>query len=220
VRTAAELKNIVAQTVAYGGKGYGKTAVFAADNYDQAQRYDFKKDSEKFIAQLPGSWQVQRAYLDNLTLGNARSVLTSAINSGVALTSFVGHSGPSDWTFDGLFKSADVASLTNAGKPTVVTQWGCWNTYFVYPAANTLGHAFLLNGDRGAAAVLGASTLTEAPAEAALAGKLFAHLASPGVSLGEAILQAKRELAAEHPEMTDVILGWQLLGDPLLKIVP
>ena len=41
---------------------------------------------------------------------------------------------------------------------------------------------------------------------------------TPGATLGQAVLEAKRELAAVHPEMVDVIIGWSLLGDPALVL--
>jgi hypothetical protein len=76
----------------------------------------------------------------------------------------------------------------------------------------------MLSGNRGAAAVLGASALTEASAEAEMGKALFKHLLEPGMTLGEAVLRAKRDMAAQNPGQLDVILGWQLLGDPLITV--
>ncbi len=102
----------------------------------------------------------------------------------------------------------------------VVTQWGCWNTYHVSPVNEPLSNRLLLAEDRGAAAVLGAATLTEALSELLLGRLVFRNLAVPGTTLGEAIPTAKRELAETHPDFTDVILGWTLLGDPTLVVRP
>ncbi len=222
VRTSEDLKNVVDRTLDYASTRYAKTAVFAADRYDAAQAHSFTADSEAILAGLPADWSVQKAYIDDLGVAGARSTLLHAINQGVALTAYVGHSGPTDWTFDGLFTSADVAGLTNAGAPTVVAQWGCWNTFYVSPFANSLGHSFMLSGDRGAAAVLGASTLTEAEHESEFGRRLFGigGLVDGDSTVGEAILRAKRDLGAEHPEWVDVLRGWQLLGDPLIRIEP
>ncbi len=222
VRTSAELATLVAQTLAYETKSYGQTALFAADDFDGNQNYAFTEDSEALIGRLPSGWQVTRAYIDGpqgLGLAGARDTLIDAINNGVALTSYFGHSGPGEWTFEGLFTGADAQDLTNQGQPTVVTQWGCWNTYYVAPTEDTLGHELMLNGDRGAATVLGASTLTGALSERALSSALYARLTEPGKPLGTAILEAKRALAESHPnQLKDVILGWTQLGDPALVI--
>jgi hypothetical protein len=191
---------------------------FAADEHDANQGYSFSADSDNLIDAIPRDWSVARAYMDERGLSGARDTLMGAINGGVALTSFFGHSSYGVWSFNHLLTSTDVAGLENFGRPTVVTQWGCWNTYYVLPSENTMGHEFLLNGDRGAVAVLGASTLTEARAEREMSTVLFGYLLSPGMTIGDAVLQAKRDYAALKPDQLDVILGLSLLGDPALTI--
>ena len=222
VRNGVDLKNIVDRTLQYRTKTYGKTAVFAADKYDTAQRHDFRADSQAIAAKIPASWFVRKAYLDEFSVVDARAELIAAINSGAALTAFVGHSDKAYWTFDGLFTTDDALALTNVGKPTVVAQWGCWNTFYVSPFADSLAHSFMLSGDRGAAAVLGASTLTEAGHETEFGKRLLGvgGLVNGGTTIGDAVLRTKRSVAQDHPDWLDVILGWQLLGDPLLRVGP
>ncbi|MGB5753154.1 MAG: C25 family cysteine peptidase, partial [Thermoanaerobaculia bacterium] len=111
-------------------------------------------------------------------------------------------------------------ALENFGRPTVITQWGCWNTYHVMPTYDTLGHRLLLNDGRGAAAVLGAATLTEALSEQKLGRRLFAQIGSRRQRLGKALIDAKKDLALTDPERLDVLLGWTLLGDPTLVVEP
>lgn len=216
VKTQAELDGMVGKTLAYVNKTYGRSAVFAADAVDP--QVDFTRDSESFIAQLPGGWGVERAHIDEVGLATARARVIGKINEGVALTSYVGHSSATAWTFDGLFNSNDASLLTNAGRPTVVAQWGCWNTYFVSPLVTTLGNALLLNGDRGAAAVLGATTLTQARSEEMLGALVMPRIALPGTTIGEAVLGAKQQLATTHPDLVDVLLGWTILGDPAIEV--
>jgi uncharacterized repeat protein (TIGR01451 family) len=230
VRTKQELAVQVRKIEDYDARtGDDETAVFAADDYDQGQSYSFKADSEAMIARLPAGWQakVARVYQDDLGVGGARSALLAALNQGVALTSFVGHSSATMWTFDNLFTNADPKTLTNAGKPTVVIQWGCWNTWFVSVTEDSMAHQFLLNGDRGAVAVLGAATLTEASHERELAFRLYDRLLVKGPTMGEAVLEAKqayaedlRRLSKNPRDYLDVLLGWNLLGDPATIIQP
>jgi hypothetical protein len=40
------------------------------------------------------------------------------------------------------------------------------------------------------------------------------------MTIGEALRDAKLELAQTHPNLLDVLLGWSLLGDPALVIQP
>lgn len=218
VRTAAELAALLGKTLAYAEKDYAATAVLAAD----ANEGDiaFSGFSQAIADQLGPQWSVTPAYLDDLGLAAARTALLDGINAGAAVTSYMGHSGPTSWTFAGLFNAADAGNLTNSGRPTVVTQWGCWNTYYVDPYNNTLAHQFLLNGDRGAAAVLGATTITSTRSDQALGLRVLPHMTTSGVTLGQALQTAKTELANTQADYRDVILGWTLLGDPALVVEP
>jgi hypothetical protein len=218
VRTGAELDTLVAKTLAYAAKDYGKTAVFAADTEDPV--VNFTADSEALIAQLPSGWAVERAHIDEVGLAAARSRLIAGINQGVALTSFIGHSQPRAWTFQQFFNDSDAGNLTNAGRPTVVAQWGCYNTYYVSPSYNSMGHAFLLRGDRGAAAVLGSSTMTDSLSEEKLGALVMPRMVTSGTTIGDAVLDGKRELALTDPDLADVLLGWTVLGDPALQVEP
>jgi hypothetical protein len=80
--------------------------------------------------------------------------------------------------------------------------------------------SFLFSGDQGAAAVLGASTMTESTSEVLLGKLLTPRLAVPGKPVGQALLEAKIELAQTYPDLLDVLLGWTLMGDPALVVVP
>jgi hypothetical protein len=214
VRTAAELGTVISKTLAYTGDG--TTAVLAADAVDDG--YSFKNVSDQLAALLPPGWSVTRAYIDDLGVTGARSALIGAIDAGAAFTAFVGHSSFGVWSFSDLFDSADAVSLLNAGRPTVVAQWGCWNTYYVEPHADTLAHTLLLAGPQGAVAVMGPATLSEADAEANLGRQLFPLVFGEGLPLGTA--QAKRQLARVQPQAIDVLRGWTLLGDPALVVAP
>ena len=215
VRTNAELDTIVAKTLAYEQKSYGRTAFFAADRSDNG--VSFKGLNAGFIQGLPAGWLSDSVNLDDTDVATAQTRLLAAMNRGTAMVTFTGHSGPSEWTFSHLFTNAHAAALTNAGQPFVVVQWGCWNTYFVDPVNNHLVQSFLFSGDRGAAAVLGATTLTDSSSEQLLGALLTPRLAIPGMTIGQALLDAKRELAATNP---DVLVGWSLMGDPALVIEP
>jgi hypothetical protein len=228
VRSLAELDLMINKTLAYQNKDYGRTALFSSDIMDSF--LSFKNISDGFSSSLTG-WSSTRINLDDyyfrdaqgssqLNVASARDQLIQAMNNGAALVTFTGHSSPTKWTFSGLFKSADAAALTNAGRPFVLVQWGCWNTYYVDPVNNYLVQSFLFSGDKGAAAVLGASTLTDSTSDAMLGKLLMPRLVNPGMTLGQALQDAKHELALAHPDLLDVLLGWSLMGDPALVVEP
>jgi hypothetical protein len=229
VRTLEELDNAITKTLQYDARSYLDTAVLAADYTDAGANESFTTASNRLAEDLPPSWQVDRIYLDQTPLATARTELFAGIAAGSGLTSYVGHSGPTSWgssvkpVSSHLFKIADVSLLTNSGLPTVVTQLGCWNTYYASPRTESLGPRLLLVADKGAAAVLGAATLTQDANGNRFGSLLTPRLVAPGATLGDAIWQAKRDLAAQSPEsadLRDILYGWILLGDPALKVVP
>ncbi|MEW5938989.1 MAG: C25 family cysteine peptidase [Chloroflexota bacterium] len=218
VRTNAELDLMVNKTLAYAGKDYRRTAVYASDYEDSG--VSFKNINLGFASLLPGDWTAEHVSLDDLSVNDARARLLDAMNRGSAMVTFMGHSGPTVWTFSGLFSTLDAAALTNAGRPFVAVQYGCWNAYYVDPANNYLAQALLFSGDKGAAAILGGVTLTYSESEAMLGDLLTPRMVAPGAFVGPALYEAKAELAQSHPELLDVLLGWTLMGDPALIVEP
>lgn len=212
-RTREELQRLIDKTLRYPGTPAG--AVFAADR-STSRRYS--STSEELTSHMPASWPVTRAYVDDLNLAGARSTLLDAFSAGPALVNYVGHSGPTVWTFEGLFAASDSAGLGNVDAPSTVIQWGCWNTYHVSPQYDTLAHRLLLEGPQGAAAVIGSSTLTKESSDARLGPELLRRLVGTGQPIGEAILAAKKAVAADGTDLRDVLVGWTLLGDPALVV--
>lgn len=229
VRTGAELQAAVNKTLAYENKSRdaGDTTFFrnvlaASDGYDGAQRLSFATIGRDLLANLPG-WTVHDGAIETLGLVTARTKVFDTLSSGVAFAQFFGHSSYNVWSFSSLLTASGTRSaktLTNVGRPFVVAQWGCWNTYYVHPTINTMGHAFMLSGDQGAAAVLGASALTDSTSDLALGREFLPLVAQPGKTLGDALVEAKRRLAVSNPQMVDVLAGWILLGDPALALEP
>ena len=85
---------------------------------------------------------------------------------------------------------------------------------------NSMGDQFLVGSEAGAVSVLGASTLTSADGERKLGLELNARMYQQGMTIGDAIVQAKQAMAVDNPEATDILLGWQILGDPALVVSP
>jgi hypothetical protein len=217
----SELADMIDKIIEYENGSYAKTGVYAADNSEGDA--PFTQIAQNLINSLPADWQGEKAFVDEVGAENAKEILRDRINSGVAWTTFVGHSGPNGWAPDGqmspLFDTADVDALSNFGAPTAITQWGCWNTYHVSPEADTMAHRFMI-GETGAAAVLGATTITTAIGDMTFAPLLQAEIVKPGMTIGEALYRAKRKLAKSNPELVDILLGTTLLADPAMIATP
>lgn len=217
IRSMSELQVLLNKRDAYNSRTYTKQALFTADGFDEVEQYSFKRDAQTVQNDYFQDWAVDQVFTDDIGVSEARNRIVERINQGVSLTSFFGHSSTNQWTFDGLFNGFDAANLNNAGRPTIVTQWGCWNTYYVNPNEESMGHRFMMEGDRGAVAVMGPTTLTRASNERILASLVFDRL-TKGQTLGEAITQGKQDYVLQRNKSLDVILGWTLLGFPDLVL--
>ena len=228
VRTPAELAIVVEKIRDYEARqGYAGRILIAADKEDLGNGISFTDDVSDLIDAIPLEWAGAirddfKALPDLDGDQKAHDKIIAAINAGVSVTAYIGHSSQQQWSraTPPLFTANEIATLTNIDKPTLVTQWGCWNTYFVDPAGNSMGDKFLVGGENGAVTVLGASTLTTSAGERLLGIKLNQRMYEEGITIGEAVVAAKQALAITNPDASDILLGWQIIGDPALVVNP
>jgi subtilisin-like proprotein convertase family protein len=214
VRSNAELSAVLGKILAYDA-GNGRHAVMVADRAQGG--LDFAALSNAHVGLLGNTHTSSTAYVDALGAAGARDELVARINAGARYVQYFGHSSPDRWSFEPVLTSAQIQSglFTNTD-PVLVNQLGCWTTYFVDPYANSMGHAWLL-GPHGAAGVIGASALTDAFNDDALAQRLLPLLTQPATRVGEAVRAAKAQLRVDQVDAQDVQVSTNLLGDPAMR---
>jgi hypothetical protein len=231
VRTGQELANLIDKTLGYEARSYLGVGAVAADATDPNSSEPFSSVADGFVDVLDGGgWQVDPVYVDALGLAAAKSRLLADLAAGASLVAFVGHSGQTSWgtptvpIAQRLLTTNDVPTLGNPGLPTAIVQFGCWNSYYNHPTVESLGNRLVLVAERGAAAAMGTATLTSDANNNRFSRLLAPFLASPGTALGDAVVAAKRALAAQAAEtgidVRDILAGWTLLGDPALVATP
>ncbi len=213
VRTHAELESVIAKTLSYQER---RKAVMVNDR--SLNGLQFNQAAAPLQSMLGPNWLSVAVDLDQYHAGQApiaRSDVVNRLQQGASLLSYYGHSAPSSWSREGLL----TANMVNGGLFDAVphsfatVQLGCWATYFVEPTSNTVAHAMLLNTS-GAAAVLGASALTQTSSDQNLAAQLLPQLGQ--YDLGVALQSSLRALS-EEPANRDITIGGTLLGDPSLR---
>ncbi|MGI9316385.1 MAG: C25 family cysteine peptidase, partial [bacterium] len=232
-RTPTELGYVVEKIRDYRAReGYIGRIVMATDKEDVGNGVSFTDDADALINAISEpAWRNAvvgpnraffRAYPDVDGDQVAHDKLITALNTGVSVAAYIGHSSQSAWAYTTpiMLSTADVSGLTNIDKPALVMQWGCWNTYFVDPAGNSMGDQFLVGSEAGAVTVLGASSLTSADGERKLGLELNQRMYQKGMTIGDAVVQAKQAMAVNNPGATDILLGWQIIGDPALVVSP
>ncbi|HEX6900332.1 MAG TPA: C25 family cysteine peptidase [Thermoanaerobaculia bacterium] len=217
VLTAAELNAYIDKIAAYESAppaAWTRSALFLADAPDRGA--DFTAESERIAGVLPDGYDVDRIYLSDTPLPNARGRLLGALNSGAALLNYVGHGGLDRLSGGGLLTSADVPGLGNSSRLPVVTAMTCTINRFAVPGVPALGELLAKAPSGGAAAVWGPSGLSST-GQARLLAERFYH---PGgeARLGDRILRAVREFREAGGDPALPVL-YDLMGDPALKMV-
>lgn len=186
------------------------------DNKDGGSA-DFRASADRLALSLPADTPV--AFADVSTgVDSARQTMSQALALGARFTTYIGHGGPETWADEGVLTVDDVPSLT--GYPeTIALMWACETQYSTYLFGPTISEALLLLPRGGALATIGPSGITDSADQEALFKRLYPLLDEPGITLGDALRRAKRATAAE-PGLESVIAGFNLLGDPALKLRP
>lgn len=229
VRTAADLSAIIRKSNEWvlNGLAASRNALFIAEQ-TEANR-DFDLLMENALTPVTKRWSdIDRVYLDEILQTQSASAITDArqsifdsINSGVGLTVFNGHGSPSSWTFQNLVNWNHLQQLENHGLPTMVLPLACYTTYYQTPTVNSLAHQWLFASQdspqtTGAVAIHGAMVLGDYRENTLFAERVLNQQLKNNMTLGEAILQTKRQLSPWH----QMINNWALLGDPSLKLQP
>ena len=214
VRTNAELNALLGKTLSYQST---RKALFISDR--SLNGISYANQGAPLANLLGQDWTSSQLSLDSYAAGQAataRADIVRNLEGGTSLLSYYGHSAPASWSREGLITASQVSGglFNTVNQPFAAVQLGCWGTYFVEPTSTTVAHQMLLM-PKGAAAVLGATSLTESTSDLALANHLLPLLSS--TTLGDALLQAQQAVATELPNAQDVILGGTLLGDPGLR---
>ena len=227
VRTEEDLQNVVNKSLAWktSGQSAAKTALFIADK--ESNELDFAKQLESIVRKFEqtAKWNdITRVYLDDVIEENGddmrnavlemRDTVLSALNTGPSITSYNGHASPFKWSYDGLLKQSDIASIGNPEKPTMALPLACYSTYADSPSVNTMAHQMISAGENGAVSIYGAALFSSYIENGMMASKVVDGLFM-GKTIGEAVLDAKVSMGIKY---RDAILNGTLLGDVTLKL--
>jgi hypothetical protein len=151
-------------------------------------------------------------------VGEARAALARGLAEGAALTQYFGHAGEYVWADERLLGVEDVETLAATSQETVVFTWTCEAQVFNGVFGPTVNEALLLAPRGGALAAFGPSGISDPALQRELQARLNELFVRRRLPLGEAVRRAKAEALAARPEMRPVVEGFNLLGDPSLRL--
>ncbi|MEW6368301.1 MAG: C25 family cysteine peptidase [Acidobacteriota bacterium] len=147
----------------------------------------------------------------------ARSNLLYSLKSGAQATHFFGHGSFEIWSDDGLLAVDDAATLAGSRGNTVLFTWTCEVQWYQLATGPTINEALLLLPKGGAIASVGPTGITDPTLQRTLYVQLYDNLGK-GMTLGEALREAKEKALRSDAKLKPVVDGWSLLGDPSLEL--
>lgn len=220
VVTREELRGVVEKTLRYARApepGPWRQRTLWITNESQA----FQRRSDRLAQPLEErGFEIERVYPSRDEADNARhqQELHRAFADGQLLVSFYGHGGRYIWRTGppdlqknhDLFTLDDLDRLEASERLPIVVSLSCYSAPFDHPTADSIGEKFLRLSGRGAVAVIAASWRNSP--SVGFADHLITRLTQPGLTIGEALTEAKRETPSKV-----MAAMYNLLGDPALE---
>jgi hypothetical protein len=209
-RSSTEVGVMVKKITGYERSESSHSMLLVADSNDG---FDFEAASNGLRELLPGSLRVTAINRGQMDEAMAKSRLLEAIGEGQKIINYTGHGSVSLWR-GSLLTNDDARSLTNEERLPVFVMMTCLNGYFADPALDSLAESLVKAEGGGAVAAWASSAMTTPDDQSLMNQQLYRLLlASPTLSLGEAVRGSKSAI-----RNVDVRRTWILLGDPTMRL--
>jgi Peptidase family C25 len=177
---------------------------------------NFPEDSND-ISQILAAHPVQKIYLSDYQLDQARTLLFNGLTGGVEFVNYMGHAGIDQLSQDGLLTEDDVAGLSNSQYP-VLTALTCMVGQFSFPGFESLTDALVVKDGGGIVSSWAPSGFSY-NADAKILGEGFYTAAfQPGVlTLGDAVVRSMAGYMAKG-KPSFILNSFNIIGDPALRI--
>lgn len=216
-QTAEQMAAMVQKTLSYeaqsGDLGWRSGALLVADNDEPS----FAEATQAFASELSG-YRSSQVTVDG-DGGSARTALKAAFGDGTGLIGYFGHGGVALWAKEKIFDVAEAAKLTNEDRLPIVFTVTCLSGFFEHPSTVSLGETLVRNANGGAVAALVPSSAGVLPDQGLLARGLAKALSeSSPRSIGDIVHEAQLGLPQQSGGVREILLTFNLLGDPSLTV--
>jgi hypothetical protein len=153
----------------------------------------------------------------------ARQALTEAFDVGTGLLGYFGHGSVELWAQEEVLSVDDVAKLDNRARLPIVFTVTCLSGLFQHPVKPSLGETLVRAGNGGAVAALVPSSAAVLTDQNVLAQRMAAALGASSApdgpqTLGDVVLTAQQGITNASDGVREVLLTFNLLGDPTLPL--
>lgn len=196
---------------------------------------------------IPGRFDLEKVYLTEYPFSNpscsdpnargctkplAKEAIIAGLNDGVAVFDYLGHGNPDLLAHERVFeRTTDLPRLVNVTTPTAVLTFSCSIGFFDDPVREGMSEEWFRMPQGGAVAVVSATRLAAALANADLNEEVFDLLFNRNVTgIAAAVYTAKlrrqyfEPTCRQFPDCQDLICpcqndrGYVLFGDPAMRL--
>lgn len=224
-RTAEEVATVVGKIMRYEqqdtGAPWRRKALLVADN-DEAL---FAGICDQAADALGPKWDTTKAYMAKpADAPQVKKILWEGFNDGCGLILYVGHAQTRNWAHEGIFSADDVAKLNNGEKLPFVIGLTCLDGFFHHAlVTRCTAEELLLAPNGGVIAQWSPTGMGYSRAHGEMLNALWQAANDHGqATLGELVMQAKRQLLTNHASARnrDVTTMYVFFGDPALSAAP
>jgi hypothetical protein len=219
VRTEAEASAVVDKLIALdraraSNPSWQGQVVHVADADDpDLAPYSFEEQVAALDGLVPANLAKTDILVGDVGASAARASILSALQSGAAIFTFVGHGSQDRWSKSNVLNLTDASSLTGAPAVPVLLTLNCLNGAFMDAYADSIAER-LQKAAGGPAATWASSGLSGSAGQMQMARSFYGQIfKNPGVRLGDAVRAAKKEAKDK-----DVKNTWILFGDPTMIV--
>jgi hypothetical protein len=233
-RSLDEANNMVDKIVEYETTHSGdpwklRVTLVADDGREEGTAY--ARDSEGIAGLIPPLFEVQKIYSAEYPLvvtsvgarrPSVNQAITSSINQGTLILSFIGHGNPRLWAHEHIFvRETDFPNLTNASKYFILVAATCNYSQYDNPFDQSGGEQLVAKKRSGAISSISASRAVFAGDNYFLSRTLFSQLLSDTLGrirrprLGDTFFKTKQQHSGGTYENDKKFL---LIGDPALRV--
>jgi hypothetical protein len=220
--TPAAMTDIVNKLILYESNKHqnSKKVLLVADDDERA----FEELNDQLATYLAPAFSPERIYARLYPdVRDATKDIVTAVNSGMLLTSFVGHGDVTRWGVEPEYGNfilvpKDLSSLSNGRSLTAVLALNCLNGYFSQPYHYCLAEEWVKAPDRGAVACFAPAGLSHQWEHEFLSHLIFAKIFLNGQNrLGAVTIGAKID-AYSSGVSENVLTSFNLIGDPATRL--
>jgi len=229
VENTSQAKAIVDKIMTYEttpSAAWKKQFVFINGGFNTIEQNTFVQQSNtlvrEFVASPPtaGNALFINKHGQGYEEGEHRQDILDAFDAGAVWVNFIGHAGSRTW--DLMFHNPDIEDLQNGPMNPFISSMTCHTGRFAEPNQTSFGENFLLLPENGAIGFWGTSGWGYSYEDYIYLRNLFPIVLQDTVhTLGDAITLTKFALwktFGSIPHIRDLILQYNLLGDPALNL--